>query len=310
MNTNALNRLIKEKGENGVMVCAECGSLDIQYQAWVDANYKTYGGDIDDDDIDTQWCEECQMHVRFKTLADFEKMMDNDIANLPSKDPRNRSIKKEWAKLPYLRKRETWVVLFGEEVHSEKKNTIPNIASIRANAIDRIKSLMLRCKFSELSACDVEEGCSPVVQEDAYDDNMTYTLDSICLDDDGKLSFNASSCANNIFLTEDNISTDVLLNIASWLNNNEQEIIENFLREGVEDIDIDDIEDILNEKGATGISYCDESIDDGIDIGEDKYLMLRSYDFVFGKYEIHGKFYFGDCSRTISCVELDINDNE
>ncbi|GAB6013317.1 hypothetical protein [Viscerimonas tarda] len=42
------------------LVCAECGSKDVQVKAWVYPNdNNSYAGDIDDD----AWCEDCEDHV-------------------------------------------------------------------------------------------------------------------------------------------------------------------------------------------------------------------------------------------------------
>ena len=42
--------------ERDLIVCEECGSTEIQTQAWVDANNAEYLSDVDDDDTDCKWC--------------------------------------------------------------------------------------------------------------------------------------------------------------------------------------------------------------------------------------------------------------
>lgn len=308
MNTNALNRLIKERGTDGVLVCSECGSTEIQLHAWVDANHLTFCGDVYDDDNSSRWCEECQAHVRFSTITEFKKKMNSDMDNLSAEGERNRMIKMEWDKLPYLRKREMWAALFLDAARLGMKNKAPDLSTIRSKAIMRIKSLMNHCGLSELSVDDISCGGGPVVREDANDGNMTYTLDGITVGSDGKLSFATGNCCGDISLTEDSISTDALINIAVWMGAHEPGIVKRYFLDATENIDIDELEDILKENGATSITFVDENIDDGVDDSKDRYLMLRSYDFVFMKYKIHGRFYYGDLSRVISYVNLDIRD--
>lgn len=66
---------IEKWGKEGVIVCNNCGSIDIQNKAWVDSNT---GESVSDADFDTDdnWCGECEQHGRFTTLEDFERKMD------------------------------------------------------------------------------------------------------------------------------------------------------------------------------------------------------------------------------------------
>lgn len=116
MNTNALNRLIATNGygKEGVLVCSQCGSLEIESQAWVNANYHTYCSDIDDDDIEATWCNDCQRHVRFMSLADFEKKMLKAVLGLPE-SKENSKLKNKWQTMPYLQKQKKYVELFIKE---------------------------------------------------------------------------------------------------------------------------------------------------------------------------------------------------
>ena len=78
---------------------------------------------------------------------------------------------------------------------------------------------------------DIDPGSSPILQEDAYDSNNTFTLDSIqkktIHNPQSKVSiitvllFDGSSCFDNYTWTEDTISTDALINIAEYLKDNE-----------------------------------------------------------------------------------------
>ena len=59
---------------NKITVCEECGSDNIQTQAWVDPNTHAFIGTtgIDRDD---NWCDECEEHLPFCTLKEFKERM-------------------------------------------------------------------------------------------------------------------------------------------------------------------------------------------------------------------------------------------
>ena len=61
--------------ERDLIVCEECGSTEIQTQAWVDANTHEYIGEtgIDRDD---NWCNECEAHNYFCTKTEFVERME------------------------------------------------------------------------------------------------------------------------------------------------------------------------------------------------------------------------------------------
>lgn len=60
--------------DNKITVCEECGSDNIQTQAWVDPNTHAFIGTtgIDRDD---NWCDECEEHLPFCTLKEFKERM-------------------------------------------------------------------------------------------------------------------------------------------------------------------------------------------------------------------------------------------
>lgn len=60
--------------DDDTVVCDECGSTDIQTQAWVDPNTHIFIGTtgIDRDD---NWCDECEDHLLFTTLKKFKERM-------------------------------------------------------------------------------------------------------------------------------------------------------------------------------------------------------------------------------------------
>lgn len=60
--------------DDRITVCDECGSSDIQTQAWVDPNTRIFIGTtgIDRDD---NWCDECEEHLPFCSLKEFKERM-------------------------------------------------------------------------------------------------------------------------------------------------------------------------------------------------------------------------------------------
>jgi len=56
------------KSIKNFLVCDECGSMNVQVQAWVDANTNKYIGCRDENDA---WCDDCESHVRLTTLKDY-----------------------------------------------------------------------------------------------------------------------------------------------------------------------------------------------------------------------------------------------
>lgn len=67
--------ITSDNSYDDIVVCDECGSDDIQTQAWVDPNTHIFIGTtgIDRDD---NWCGECEDHQPFCTLKEFKERME------------------------------------------------------------------------------------------------------------------------------------------------------------------------------------------------------------------------------------------
>lgn len=61
--------------DDGITVCDECGSDNIQTQAWVDPNTRIFIGTTGIDREDN-WCDECEDHQPFCTLKEFKERME------------------------------------------------------------------------------------------------------------------------------------------------------------------------------------------------------------------------------------------
>lgn len=102
------------------------------------------------------------------------------------------------------------------------------LAEIRNEALKSIKVSM--GVLRRLEMVDIDEGSSPIVNEDRFDSNLTTTLDSIVFGDDGHLTFYHSSSIENGWLAENEISTDALVEIAEYLEDN-RDIIQQIIEE-------------------------------------------------------------------------------
>ncbi len=76
----------KEPDDSKVLVCEECGSRQVEIQAWIDANTEMFVCDTAHD-RDGKWCEECEENVDFCSLEEFKQIMQswwtgNDIRTL------------------------------------------------------------------------------------------------------------------------------------------------------------------------------------------------------------------------------------
>ena len=67
----------EEPHDDDIYVCDACGSKQIEIQAWVDANNSEYLSDVDDDDVDKNWCAGCEEHFRFCSLSDYKQKMQD-----------------------------------------------------------------------------------------------------------------------------------------------------------------------------------------------------------------------------------------
>ncbi len=66
----------KQPEDSEILVCEECGSLQIEIQAWVNANTDEFISDVNDDD-GGQWCGECGDGTHFCPKAEFIQQMQS-----------------------------------------------------------------------------------------------------------------------------------------------------------------------------------------------------------------------------------------
>lgn len=66
----AINGYTQTHTKQNPMRCRECGSIDVQYAAWLDTNTGEYRGIISGETADL-WCESCQSHTHQVTESEF-----------------------------------------------------------------------------------------------------------------------------------------------------------------------------------------------------------------------------------------------
>lgn len=74
------NAVREELHDEDIYVCDTCGSRQIEIQAWVDANNAEYLDDVDDvndDDVGSKRCADCEDNRNFCTMQDYKQRMQD-----------------------------------------------------------------------------------------------------------------------------------------------------------------------------------------------------------------------------------------
>lgn len=99
------------------------------------------------------------------------------------------------------------------------------VKGVRKRVSNKIRRILRSANLNMLTIADLDLDSSPIVQEDTMDENNTFTLDHIIVNHDNTISIDASSAwADNLSLEEEEMSTDVLLAIADFLQEHEDDI--------------------------------------------------------------------------------------
>lgn len=97
------------------------------------------------------------------------------------------------------------------------------LAEIQNEALDIITNIMKESGKDTLEVSYLDD--CPIVRNNE-DDYLIYTLDSIELKKDGRLIFSASSGAENDWWDDNSIGTDILVDIAEWMEENKEDIFD------------------------------------------------------------------------------------
>lgn len=88
-----------------------------------------------------------------------------------------------------------------------------NIQCVKEDIITNIRNILVDLD-GKFYWSDYDEGCSPVIQEDPFDENNTYTLDSVEVN-----GVWASNCSENAFFQWDSVSIEILEVIYDGMTN-------------------------------------------------------------------------------------------
>ena len=122
----------------------------------------------------------------------------------------------------------------------------------RREALGKIKSILTLANTDHLYISDFSESESPIVHEDKFDDNFTYTLDEIERDKCGDILFHSSSSDGNTFDSPSDLDCETLCGIADWLSERMNAILDFYSPEFTE-AQRDTITEIMGEQLATAI---------------------------------------------------------
>lgn len=87
------------------------------------------------------------------------------------------------------------------------------VQELKKSIIDEIKGTLQKHHFEEIYWSDIDEGCSPIIMEDHFDDNNTFTVDSVTKD-----GVWGSNCSENHFWKFDELFVEVLEEILNQLS--------------------------------------------------------------------------------------------
>lgn len=99
------------------------------------------------------------------------------------------------------------------------------LTEFRNKIASQIKAIILSTHNDEIRIYDIDEGCSPILQDDEYDENNTYTLDKVYLRD-GIVYLDGSSSYANFTWRQDNIDIETLAGVLEFLQEHDDEIKE------------------------------------------------------------------------------------
>ena len=101
------------------------------------------------------------------------------------------------------------------------QNLFAQLSEIRNSAITIIKNVMTSISTTDINVCECEDTCitTPPLTHEGEED---YALASISLRPDGHLVFESDSEFDTITEGENDLSADILLEIAKWMEENQE----------------------------------------------------------------------------------------
>lgn len=100
-----------------------------------------------------------------------------------------------------------------------------SLKELRAKIVGQIIEIVTAIDGDELYIVDIDEGCSPILQEDEFDENNTYTLDKVYVEQ-GELYLDGSSSYANFTWRGSNLHIEALEDVLEFLKEHEDQIKE------------------------------------------------------------------------------------
>jgi hypothetical protein len=96
------------------------------------------------------------------------------------------------------------------------------LSEIRNSAISIIKNVMASISTTDINVCECEDTCitAPPLTHEGEED---YALARISMRPEGHLVFESDSEFDTITEGEDDLSADILLEIAKWMEENQED---------------------------------------------------------------------------------------
>lgn len=114
--------------------------------------------------------------------------------------------------------------LYGNEKSDElhnKETLLKGKDQIRKTALQSILNIMER---HDAIVIKINSTDNPVLSDHPGDVDEAYTLDKIIIQNRNQLCFSGSNSHDGDWFDQDMVSTDILVNIAAWLEENEDNI--------------------------------------------------------------------------------------
>lgn len=105
------------------------------------------------------------------------------------------------------------------------RRTMGRASELKYKLLEEVYDFLDKHKVKTLNAYDVDEGSSPIVQEDYSTEEDHYTLDRIYFEN-GELMVDASGCYGNDTFHLSDLDVEVVEGILDWLTENEETIDE------------------------------------------------------------------------------------
>ena len=99
-----------------------------------------------------------------------------------------------------------------------------SLKEIRTEMVKEIVAIVKKAG-GEIYISDIDEGTSPILQEDVCDENYTYTLDKVEVTENG-LFLHGSCAYANFFWTGINLPIEALEGVLVFLKEHEEELNE------------------------------------------------------------------------------------